>query len=58
MWKNIDTDSLNTLCKSTYEFIVIEISFVNFTPHLHKLLEHAVDLIYGYNEEYWLKTLT
>lgn len=56
--EKIDTDSLNTLCKDTYEFIVIEFSFANITPSLHKLLAHAVDLICDYNDGYGLKKLS
>ena len=38
--REINTERLDILCKETYEYIVINFSWANITPSLHKLLAH------------------
>ena len=51
----VKTDKLDSLCKQTYECIVIEFPWVNITPSLHKLLAHSPELIQSCNDGYGMK---
>ena len=51
----IDTGKLDSVCKYTYEFIVVELPWVNITPTLHKLLAHSAELIQSCNDGYGMK---
>ena len=51
----IDTGKLDSICKYIYEFIVVELPWVNITPSLHKLLAHSAELIQSCNDGYGMK---
>ncbi|KAI6661969.1 Zinc finger MYM-type protein 1-like [Oopsacas minuta] len=43
--QTIDTDKLDSLCKETYESILIDLTWVSITPSLHRPLAHSSELI-------------
>ena len=51
----IDTDKLDTLCKETYELILVDFLWANVTPSLHRLLAHSPELIRDCNNAFGLK---
>ena len=53
--REINTERLDILCKETYEYIVINFSWANITPSLHKLLAHCSELIRTCNNSHGLK---
>ena len=53
--REINTERLDILCKETYEYIVINFSWANITPSLHKLLSHSSELIRTCNNSHGLK---
>ena len=53
--REIHTETLDSLCKETYELILTAFPWANITPTLHKLLSHCTELIRDCNDGYGLK---
>ncbi|KAI6647093.1 hypothetical protein LOD99_8930 [Oopsacas minuta] len=51
----IDTDKLDSLCKDTYESILIDFPWASVTPSPHRLRAYSLELIEDCNNDFGLK---
>ena len=47
--ERIEIEKFTTLCRDTYELIIVSFPWASITPTLHKILAHSAQLIDEYN---------